>query len=54
MPAIMFSTKVIPIKCVVSHRHPSREGGSVGWAKKEWTHYCILNLTFSLQDIIRW
>ena len=35
MPAIMFSTKVILIKCFVSHRHPSREGGSVGWAKNE-------------------
>ena len=27
-------TKAIPIKCSVSHRTPSREGGSVGWAKK--------------------
>ena len=25
----------IPIKCFVSHRPPSREGGSVGWAKKK-------------------
>ena len=48
---------ILPIKCFVSHRPPSREGGSVGRAKKkkkEWTHDCILNLTFSLQDIIRW
>ena len=26
--------KAIPIKCFVSHRPPSCEGGSVGWAKK--------------------
>ena len=26
--------KAIPIKCFVSHRPPSREGGSVGRAKK--------------------
>ena len=43
------------IKCFVSHGPPSREGGSVGRAKKkEWTDDCILNLIFSLQDIIRW
>ena len=50
--------KAIPIKCFVSHRPSSREGGSVGRSgkkkekkkKKEWTHDCILNLTFSLQD----
>ena len=28
-------TKAIPIKCFVSHRPPSREGGSVGRAKKK-------------------
>ena len=27
------ATKAIPIKCFVSHRPPSREGGSVGRAK---------------------
>ena len=27
--------KAIPIKCFVSHRRPSREGGSVGRAKKK-------------------
>ena len=27
--------KAIPIKCFVSHRSPSREGGSVGRAKKK-------------------
>ena len=27
--------KAIPIKCFVSHRPPSREGGSVGRAKKK-------------------
>ena len=26
--------KAIPIRCFVSHRPPSREGGSVGRAKK--------------------
>ena len=26
--------KAIPLKCFVSHRPPSREGGSVGGAKK--------------------
>ena len=31
----MYFIKVIPIKCFVSHRPPSREGGSVGWAKKQ-------------------
>ena len=30
--------KVIPIKCFVSYRPPSRKGGSVGREKKEWTH----------------
>ena len=29
------TTKAIPIKCFVSHRPPSREGGSVGRAKKK-------------------
>ena len=29
------NTKAIPIKCFVSHRSPSREGGSVGRAKKK-------------------
>ena len=28
-------SKAIPIKCFVSHRPPSREGGSVGRAKKK-------------------
>ena len=28
-------SKAIPIKCLVSHRPPSREGGSVGRAKKK-------------------
>ena len=27
--------KAIPIKCFVSHRPPSCEGGSVSWAKKK-------------------
>ena len=27
--------KAIPIKCFVSHRPPSREGGSVGRGKKK-------------------
>ena len=27
--------QAIPIKCFVSHRPPSREGGSVGRAKKK-------------------
>ena len=31
-------TKAIPIKCFVSHRAPSREGGSVGRAKKRNEH----------------
>ena len=52
------TNKAIPMKCFVSHGPPYREGGSVGRAKKkkkkDWTHDCILNLTFSLQDIIRW
>ena len=54
--ASKYDIKAIPIKCFVSNRPLSREGGSVGRAKKkkEWTHDCILNLTFSLQDIIRW
>ena len=30
--------KAIPIKCFVSHHPPSREGGSVGWAKKRNEH----------------
>ena len=30
-----FSRQAIPIKCFVSHRPPSREGGSVGRAKKK-------------------
>ena len=30
--------KAIPIKCFVSYRPPSREGGSVGWAKKKNEH----------------
>ena len=49
--------KAIPIKCFVSYRPPSCEGGSVSRAKKkkkEWTHDYMLNLTFNLQDIIRW
>ena len=48
---------IILIKCFVSHRPPPRKGGSVSRAqkkKKEWTDDCILNLMFSLQDIIRW
>ena len=28
-------TEAIPIKCFVSHRPPSREGGSVDQAKKK-------------------
>ena len=28
------STNSFPIKCFVSHRPPSREGGSVGQAKR--------------------
>ena len=32
---VLHATKPIPIKCFVSHRPPSREGGSVGRAKKE-------------------
>ena len=31
----ILSIKAIPIKCFVSHRPPSREGGSVGRAKKK-------------------
>ena len=30
--------KAIPIKCFVSHRPPSREGGSVGQKEKENEH----------------
>ena len=33
-----FISKAIPIKCFVSHRPPSREGGSVGQAKKRNEH----------------
>ena len=36
--------KAIPIKCYVSHRPPSREGGSVGRAKKKkkkWNEHMI-------------
>ena len=29
------ASKAIPVKCFISHRPPSREGGSVGWAKKK-------------------
>ena len=33
------NNKAIPIKCFVSHRPPSHEGGSVSQAKKkEWIH----------------
>ena len=32
---VLFSCKAIPIKCFVSHRPPSREGGSVGRTKKK-------------------
>ena len=32
------TAKAIPIKCFVSHRPPSREGGSVGRAKKKRTN----------------
>ena len=31
----LITRKAIPIKCFVSHRPPSREGGSVGRAKKK-------------------
>ena len=31
----------IPIKCFVSHRPPSREGGSVGRAKKKKNEHMI-------------
>ena len=30
-----FLCKAIPIKCFVSHRPTSCDGGSVGWAKKK-------------------
>ena len=30
-----FAALTIPIKCFVSHRPPSREGGSVGRAKRK-------------------
>ena len=47
--------KAIPIKRFVSHRPPSCEDGQVGRAKKKKrTHDYMLNLTFSLQDIIKW
>ena len=32
---VLHATKAIRIKCFVSHRPPSREGGSVSRAKKE-------------------
>ena len=32
---VYFCCYAIPIKCFVSHRPPSREGGSVGRAKKK-------------------
>ena len=34
--------KAIPIKCFVSHRPPSREGGSVGRAKKKMNTWRVL------------
>ena len=34
-----FSGLAIPIKCFLSHRPPSREGGSVGRPKKKWNEY---------------
>ena len=34
-PVYRSSPKAMPIKCFVSHRPPSREGGSVGRAKKK-------------------
>ena len=43
--------KAIPIKCFVSHRPVSCDGGSVGREKKkknEHFYFCILNLTFNL------
>ena len=33
--------QAIPIKCFVSHRPPSREGGSVGRAKKKKNEHMI-------------
>ena len=42
------------LKCFVSYRPPSREGGSVGRAKKEKKNEQMIAYTFSLQDIIRW
>ena len=54
-PSNYKDTLTIPIKYFVSHRPPSRAGGSVGRAKKKKNeHDCILNLMFSLQNIIRW
>ena len=32
--SVLYYNKAFPIKCFVSHRPPSREGGSVGRAKK--------------------
>ena len=61
------SHKAIPIKCFVSHRPPSREGGSVGRAKKIKINSCrVLSVsegraakyeslvTWSFFFIIRW
>ena len=36
-----FLYKAIPIKCFVSHRPPSRKGGSVGRAKKKIGPQCV-------------
>ena len=35
---VRIGAKAIPIKCFVSHRPPSREGGSVGRAKEKNNH----------------
>ena len=49
-------SKAIPIKCFVSYRPPSREGGSVSVGrakkkkKKEWTHDWILNHKQMVKD----
>ena len=38
LTVFFFLSRAIPIKCFVSHRPPSREGGLVGRAKKRNEH----------------
>ena len=47
-------TKAIPIKCFVSHRAPSREGGSVGRAKKRNEHMTELPVKAELLSTKAW